>query len=47
MFLFIATFVWGGLGFTLRAMFSDGEEILGLPREPKSQIISKSPVKKS
>ena len=47
MFLFIATFVWGGLGFTLREMFSDDEEILGLPRELKPQITSKSPTKKS
>ena len=47
MFLFIATFVWGGLGFTLREMFSDDEEILGLPRELKPQITSKTPTKKS
>ena len=47
MFLFIATFVWGGLGFTLREMFSDDEEILGLPREPQPQTTSKSPIKKS
>jgi hypothetical protein len=33
MFLVIATFVWGGLGFTLREMFSDDERILGMPPE--------------
>ena len=34
MFLVIASFVWGGLGYTLRAMFSDDEGVvLGLPRD--------------
>jgi hypothetical protein len=33
MFLVIATFVWGGLGFTLREMFSDDERIFGMPPE--------------
>ena len=33
MFLVIATFVWGGLGFTLREMFSEDERILGMPLE--------------
>jgi hypothetical protein len=47
MFLVIATFVWGGLGFTLKAMFSDDEKIMGLPREPKPQILTKSPRKSS
>ena len=31
MFAFIATMVWGGLGFTLRAMFDDEGGVLGLP----------------
>ncbi len=33
MFLVIATFVWGGLAFTLRAMFSEDQKVLGLPPE--------------
>ena len=33
MFLVIASFVWGGLGYTLRAMFSDDDVVLGLPRD--------------
>ena len=33
MFLVIASFVWGGLGYTLRAMFSDEERVLGLPMD--------------
>ena len=33
MFLVIATFVWGGLGFTLREMFSEDERIFGMPPE--------------
>ena len=33
MFLIIASFVWGGLGFTLREMFSEDDHILGLPRD--------------
>ena len=31
MFLVIASFVWGGLGFSLREMFSDDDKILGMP----------------
>jgi len=33
MFAFIATMVWGGLGFTLRAMFDDERGVLGLPED--------------
>ena len=33
MFAFIATMVWGGLGFTLRAMFDDEGGVLGLPED--------------
>ena len=43
MFLVIATFVWGGLGFTLREMFSEEDSILGMPPEE----ISSSDVIKS
>ena len=43
MFLVIATFVWGGLGFTLREMFSEEDTILGMPPEE----ISSSDVIKS
>ena len=41
MFLVIATFVWGGLGFTLREMFSEEDSILGMPPEeiPDSVVI--------
>ncbi len=41
MFLVIATFVWGGLGFTLREMFSEDERILGMPieEEPMPVVI--------
>jgi hypothetical protein len=41
MFLVIATFVWGGLGFTLREMFSEEERILGMPleEEPMPEVI--------
>jgi len=41
MFLVIATFVWGGLGFTLREMFSEEDSILGMPPEeiPSSVVI--------
>ena len=31
MFLVIASFVWGGLGLTLRAMFDDERGVIGLP----------------
>jgi len=42
MFLVIATFVWGGLAFTLRAMFSEDQKVLGLPPErlPSTEINS-------
>ena len=33
MFTFIATMVWGGLGFTLRAMFDDEGGVIGLPED--------------
>ena len=41
MFMVIATFVWGGLGFTLREMFSEDERILGMPleEEPMPEVI--------
>ena len=37
MFLVIATMVWGGLGFTLREMFSEDERILGMPEEAQPE----------
>ena len=37
MFLVIATMVWGGLGFTLREMFSEDDRILGMPEEVQPQ----------
>jgi len=40
MFLVIATMVWGGLGFTLREMFSEDERILGMPEEIEPQPIT-------
>ncbi|MFQ3321856.1 MAG: hypothetical protein ACI9O1_000956 [Candidatus Thalassarchaeaceae archaeon] len=42
MFLVIATFVWGGLAFTLRAMFSEDQKVLGLPPErlPSAELNS-------
>jgi hypothetical protein len=42
MFLVIATFVWGGLAFTLRAMFSEDQKVLGLPPErlPSTELNS-------
>ena len=33
MFAFIATMVWGGLGYTLKAMFDDERGVIGLPPE--------------
>ena len=33
MFLVIASFVWGGLAFTLREMFSEEDRVLGMPTE--------------
>ena len=46
MFLVIATFVWGGLGFTLREMFSEEDSILGMPPEeiPSSLVIKSEKV---
>ena len=46
MFLVIATFVWGGLGFTLREMFSEEDSILGMPTEeiPSSVVIESEKV---
>jgi len=42
MFLVIATFVWGGLAFTLRAMFSEDQKVLGAPPErlPSTELNS-------
>ena len=40
MFLVIATMVWGGLGFTLREMFSEDDRILGMPEEIEPQPIT-------
>jgi len=40
MFAFIATMVWGGLGFTLRAMFDDEGGVIGLP-EDQSHLLDK------
>ncbi len=45
MFLVIATFVWGGLGFTLREMFSEDERILGMPLEEEPMPVVIKPVK--
>ena len=40
MFLVVATMVWGGLGFTLREMFSEDDRILGMPEEVQPQPIT-------
>jgi len=40
MFLVIATMVWGGLGFTLREMFSEDDRILGMPEEVQPEPIT-------
>ena len=45
MFLVIATFVWGGLGFTLREMFSEDERILGMPIEEEPMPVAIKPGK--
>jgi len=45
MFLVIATFVWGGLGFTLREMFSEDERILGMPLEEEPMPVVIKPGK--
>jgi hypothetical protein len=37
MFAFIATMVWGGLGFTLKAMFDDERDVLALPPDMKDR----------
>jgi len=37
MFAFIATMVWGGLGYTLRAMFDDERDVLALPPDMKDR----------
>jgi len=38
MFAFIATMVWGGLGFALRAMFDDEGVVIGLPDDQSDLI---------
>ena len=43
MFAFIATMVWGGLGFTLKAMFDDEGEVIGLP-DDQSHFIDEEDV---
>ena len=43
MFAFIATMVWGGLGFTLKAMFDDEGEVIGLP-DDQSHLIDEEDV---
>ncbi len=40
MFLVIASFVWGGLGFTLREMFSEDENVLGMPTDHESSSVT-------
>ena len=35
---FIATMVWGGLGFALRAMFDDEGVVIGLPDDQSDLI---------
>ena len=37
MFALIATMVWGGLGYTLRAMFDDERGVIGLPPDFESE----------
>ena len=37
MFAFIATMVWGGLGYTLKAMFDDERDVLALPPDMKDR----------
>ena len=43
MFAFIATMVWGGLGFTLRAMFDEEGGVIGLP-DDQSHLIEEEDV---
>ena len=43
MFAFIATMVWGGLGFTLRAMFDDEGGVIGLP-DDQSHLIDEEDI---
>ena len=38
MFMVIASFVWGGLGLTLRAMFDDERGVIGLPEDMASEF---------
>ena len=45
MFLVIASFVWGGLGFSLREMISEDERILGMPLEEAPTSVLKNPGK--
>ena len=40
MFAFIATMVWGGLGYTLKAMFDDNIGVIGLPEKIDSEEAS-------
>ena len=42
MFLVIASFVWGGLGFSLREMFSEDDRVLGMPIEDEPQPAPKN-----
>jgi len=37
MFALIATMVWGGLGYTLKEMFNDDRDVLGLPEEMRTK----------
>ena len=37
MFALIATMVWGGLGYTLKEMFNDDRDVLGLPAEMRTK----------
>tara|TARA_B110000014_G_scaffold252778_1_gene231466 strand:- start:1978 stop:2697 length:720 start_codon:yes stop_codon:yes gene_type:complete len=38
MFMVIASFVWGGLGLTLRAMFDDERGVIGLPEDMSEEV---------
>jgi hypothetical protein len=39
MFALIATMVWGGLGYTLKEMFNDDRDVLGLPAEMRTRDV--------
>ncbi len=39
MFLVIASFVWGGLGFTLREMFSGEDRVIGMPDDSSAPTV--------